>query len=902
MSVSIRKQILIPLLGFTIVVFAGILAGGFWLHGERERGRAEALVKDVEAMFLYGIRSQTQILEEALSHLVQDASLRTAFLAGDREALRQRALPAFLRLKEKSGISHFYFTGSDRTSFLRVHEPSWHGDVIDRVSTRDAARTGAVSSGVELGPLGTLTFRVVAPWRDGDRLIGFIELGTEIDSLIEGLRTAFDDDVAIFIFKDRLSREGWDAGMKRLGRPSHWDLLANIVQAGDGQIAMPAEVMGRVDRMAGGGGRGHLNMTVEGRRFGVGWVPLMDAGGRTVGILSVLDDVTERYVAFLGQLSLLLIALVLGGAFVVWWFGSLADRIETDFRASEASLRGHIEELDWTQETMLEAQRIAHLGSWEWNIAGGSLSWTEEVYRIFGLEPGSIGPTYEVFLGSVHPDDRPHVIAGVDLALKDASYAYDIDHRIVRPDGAVRVVREKGRVERDATGTPRRMIGTVHDITEQAAREELLKSTVVAQSIIAGILRIALERIPLEAALEKALSMVLSAKGMKIMSKGCIFLMADDGRKLVMAVQQGLSDEIRTSCAELPVERCLCGRAAALRELVHAATIDERHDISYPGISPHGHYCVPIQSGEAVLGVLNTYVADGHDYDETEAVFLHTMADALAGIVLLHRNEQELALHRQHLEEMVEWRTHQLAVAKEEAERANRAKSEFLSAMSHEMRTPLHSVIGFSDLLQAGGAGALSDMQAECVGKVLGAGRHLLALIEQLLDLSRIEAGKIDLTLVDVDPSSLVGETVAMVGPIADRCGVAVRVDGMPGVRVRIDTTRFRQVMFNFLSNAIKYTPARGMVVVRGGERPGGMFRLSVSDTGLGIASDQRDGLFQPFSRLAHDRSAIEGIGIGLYITKRLVEEMGGTLGMESEVGKGSTFWVDLPQVDRPSA
>lgn len=237
-----------------------------------------------------------------------------------------------------------------------------------------------------------------------------------------------------------------------------------------------------------------------------------------------------------------------------------------------------------------------------------------------------------------------------------------------------------------------------------------------------------------------------------------------------------------------------------------------------------------------------------------------------------------------------------LLEAKRQAERASRAKSEFLSRMSHELRTPLNAIIGFSQLLDIGESDPLTPKQRECVGQIYRSGHHLLALINEVLDLTRIEAGHLDLAMTGVKLDAVVNEAVALMSRLAVERKIRVAVDGSCRPTVRADAVRLRQVLLNLLSNAVKYSPAGGRVFVTCTSVPGGA-RIAVSDTGEGIPDAKQSLIFQPFERLGADRSGIEGTGIGLTIAKRLVEAMQGRIGFESRQGAGSTFWVELPTV-----
>ena len=240
----------------------------------------------------------------------------------------------------------------------------------------------------------------------------------------------------------------------------------------------------------------------------------------------------------------------------------------------------------------------------------------------------------------------------------------------------------------------------------------------------------------------------------------------------------------------------------------------------------------------------------------------------------------------------------ELIAAKDEAERANRAKSEFLSRMSHELRTPLNAVLGFGQLLESDRDDPLRDAQRARVQELLRGGRHLLSLINDVLDLARIEAGTLKLQLTEVSLADTVGDCLRLVAPMAVQrdIGLACQANA-DNDRVMADPVRLKQVLLNLLSNAIKYSPAGGSVNVAW-RADGAALRLDVEDSGPGLAAAQQDRLFQAFERLDADASGVEGAGIGLALSKWLVDLMHGEIGVRSVPGQGSTFWVRLGRSD----
>jgi signal transduction histidine kinase/response regulator RpfG family c-di-GMP phosphodiesterase len=317
----------------------------------------------------------------------------------------------------------------------------------------------------------------------------------------------------------------------------------------------------------------------------------------------------------------------------------------------------------------------------------------------------------------------------------------------------------------------------------------------------------------------------------------------------------------------------------------------KEYGICYPDmVTPMEVADLPLARAGAgqIVDAAELYIKRTESFVSVNARPLYDDAGALKGAVAVVRN----ITARKRAERL-------LQRAKEEAEQANQAKSEFLSRMSHELRTPLNAILGFAQLLELE---ELHSKQRESVDQILKGGRHLLNLINEVLDIARIEAGRLSLSTEPILVSDAFESAVSLVEPLAAQRGITVSVGPSRESQsyVMADRQRLQQVLLNLLSNAIKYNREDGRVVIRCLLAAEGRRRIEVEDTGLGIAPDQLGLLFSPFERLGAAENGIEGTGIGLTLTKRIVEAMGGSIGVESQIERGSTFWVELPEGTDP--
>jgi PAS domain S-box-containing protein len=316
----------------------------------------------------------------------------------------------------------------------------------------------------------------------------------------------------------------------------------------------------------------------------------------------------------------------------------------------------------------------------------------------------------------------------------------------------------------------------------------------------------------------------------------------------------------------------------------------DQYGVFFPdGVTPYPPSDLPLvrsMRGENVdaaeLFIRNANVPEGRLLSITGRPLRGDDGTLKGGVVVLH----DITLQKRAQEALVR--------AKEEAERTSQFKDQFLSTMSHELRTPLNAVLGFSDLLADERYGPLNEKQRRYISHIHTGGKHLLSLISDILDLSKIEAGRMELALASLTVEGAFAEVLSVMQPLVDKKGQILSANAEPGLTVRADATRFKQVLMNLLGNAVKFTPNGGRIELAA-RLTDGKVRVEVRDNGPGIPPDEQKRIFEAFYRLRESGKKNEGTGLGLAITQRLVELHGGELGLDSQLGQGSCFYFSLP-------
>lgn len=446
-------------------------------------------------------------------------------------------------------------------------------------------------------------------------------------------------------------------------------------------------------------------------------------------------------------------------------------------------------------------------------------------------------------------------------------------------------------------------IGQLLEDTEKANMR--LEKRAGEEQVIANLLHLSHRRSRIPDYLTESLEgLVDFASFLQGKSCGAIFLNEQEGRgnMLRLVASRNFPADLFHRCQKVPFGQCFCGTSAETREIVlkkAGSTMDCERAMEMAPYHEYSHYSVPLMLGNNVLGVMVLFVDDDYDIRPGEQSFLARVADVLSVGISKRMAENALQQLNADLEKRVALRTAELHIAKNDAEQASQAKSEFLAKMSHELRTPLNAIIGITEMLEEEAQDDGHDENLESLSRVRRAGEHLLSLINEILDLSKIEAGKMEFNHAPFDIRALLELVLKTSEPLARKGGNRLEVICPDDIgEMTADMIRVQQVLLNLLSNACKFTND-GLITLKLSRfhRMGREWvEFVVDDTGIGLKAEQIDRLFEDFAQ-ADETTArtFGGTGLGLSICKKICSLMDGEISVESVFGEGATFRVRLP-------
>ena len=608
------------------------------------------------------------------------------------------------------------------------------------------------------------------------------------------------------------------------------------------------------------------------------------------------------------------------------------------------------------EERLKEAERIAHLGHWEWQAETDSYFWSEELYRILGVPPSQVQPGWMALLERIHEDDRL-AVAALPLSLQWSTEAGSVEARVVRPDGAIRWVRIMLRVSLDAAGGVSGMFGTALDVSDRhAAQLALSESHAALMSVINATDHDMVGLIDADGTIRVANN--CTAKVFRQPLAGIV------GRKLVDFVpaeergfRQAILDEVLSSGTPVEFEsewgdlafdahfapalgpdggtigvavfaRDITARKRIetnLRKLNRAieqaplsvVITDTEGFIEY--VNPHFTKATGYPADE-VIGRSSRILKSGYTSREDYEAMWRTIAagDVWHGEFHNKRRDGRLIWERASIAPVRDDKgtvTHYVAVkediterkqaevelmaAKERAEAASTAKSQFMATVSHELRTPLNAIIGFSEVMRDGAFGPLGDERYQRFARSINeAGAHLLKLINDIIDLANAESGHFEMTETIVDPRAEVLAAIEAIKGAATNANLVLVIDVPEHLPLLYaDERAIRQIAGHLLDNAVKFTPPGGRITVRAALEDSGLFAITVSDNGIGIPPDKLSMVLQPFNQLDGTLSREhEGTGLGLPLSRTMAEMHGGHLEIESAVNVGTIITVRFPR------
>jgi PAS domain S-box-containing protein len=503
--------------------------------------------------------------------------------------------------------------------------------------------------------------------------------------------------------------------------------------------------------------------------------------------------------------------------------------------------------LRMSEERLRLATTAGNIGIWDWDIANNVLTWDASMYSLYGIRTEDFCGAYDAWSKTLHPDDRQFTEAEIQAALR-GEREYAPEFRIVRTDGSVRDMKADSKTYYDSQGKALRMVGINIDLTERKQAEERFRQLFANMS-----------------------------------SGAVVYRAVDEGEDFIFVDFNSAVERIERLTRDELIGKRVTEAFPSIRKMGLLETFKRVWKSGQPE-----HYPLSFYSDNKISGWRENYA-----YRLTSGELVVIYDDVTAR----KQAEEALKRYKDHLEEEVQTRTADLILARDAAEAANKAKSVFLTSINHELRTPLNAILGFSNLLRQDTK--LRPEQRTNLDIINRSGEHLLTLINDVLEMAKIEAGKTQLNITPFDFGALVRDVADMMHMRTQEKGLRLLVDQSSEFPryVKSDEARLRQVLINLVGNAIKFT-RQGGVTMRFGIKPHDVTHhllIEIEDSGIGISAEDQQNLFKPFIQMGALPGDNKGTGLGLAITKQFVQLMGGTISVESTLGKGSLFRVELP-------
>ncbi|MBS1138636.1 MAG: sensor hybrid histidine kinase [Proteobacteria bacterium] len=964
-----RRQIIMPVLVATIGLAMLILVSFAAYLDWRETERTALASEQVERIWQDMVDINGRHLRWMATQVVGDNRFIEAMQRGDRAALLALAAPRYRELHAQFDLSHWYFISLDRRVLLRVHDPERAGDEVRRKGLLDAEASGQMTTGLELGTTSVFTLRQVMPWRVNGVLIGYVELGMEVESFAREIKRLTGLEVLTAVHKAYSSAEAFANGKKAFGLTGNWGDHADIALLSQSFPGAPASLIASWQAFARGSDPGIFDVTKGERIWSGRLIALPDNNQQPVASMAILRDTAAERTSRTQLLFFVGAACVV---FIVLLMLALHRRVG---RVEQHVVQTN-EDLEASNQRFRDFSESSADWLWETDASLRFSYFSENLQRICGIDPQkALGKSRsELWLND---EVNSREVLTNHLAVLESRVPFrDFEYCLLNDRGERLWLLASGVPYFDKEGRFAGYRGIGQNIT---ARKDLE----LAAEKSAKLLREAVENVSVgftiydeedrlvicnETYLDiYSTSRDLIVPGMRfedIIRKGAERGQYPDAQGDIdgwvkrrvaqhqhpdgLTIEQELGDgrwlliiENRTPSGYLVGNRIdITARKMAERQLLLLSMAVEQSNegilitdvdgnIEYvneafvrisgfsreeaigqtprmlsSGLTPQETYTdmwATLSRGLLWQGELINQRKSGETYTERLTIMpirqdghvTHYVA-VKEDVTEKRRNADELELHRHHLEELVEARTAELAVAHEAAEAASRAKSAFLANMSHEIRTPMNAIVGLTYVLRR----TVTDpAQADKLGKIASSADHLLGVINDILDISKIEANKLVLDKSEFNLEELLMRASSMVIDRVREKRLELVIDADAGLGVLMgDATRLGQALINYLGNAVKFTDY-GSIVLRARmieeNADDVLIRFEVEDSGVGIAPEKLPRLFQVFEQ--GDSTTTRrygGTGLGLAITRRLAQLMDGEAGAESTLGVGSTFWL----------
>ncbi len=850
---NIRRRVLWPL-GITLVIFLLLFLAVFQVYQQRELSRQlDGNISSVLTLYKGILEERSDDMLTIIDIIARDGALRQAMIAKDREALLHLSAPVYRNFQKHQSFTHFYFHNTDGTNLLRVHKPTRFGDKVERLTMKQARSAIQSSWGAELGPLGTFTLRVVVPWFAENRLIGFIELGEEIEPLLSLVTQQSNSQMAILISKKLLHQDRWQEGQEMLGRSASWDLLPDHVVTAmtDNQLLRDLPRFAARNILS---GDATVEVKLRRQKYQGGFIALIDASGQRVGSMLVLEDVGEAlenhsmatalvtfFCVLLGSALFIAAYVILGRTehTLVEARQKLINEIEKtheantqlgleigEKRAAEQALqKAHDELEERVVERTAELDRQKKLMENLVSNIPSHVAWKNLDRKYIGSNIG-----YARLAGSTEAGIVGKTDAGLGWSAMFRLHLSAIDEEVMIENQAV-IGREVNDDEnsgsvylcnavplKNEAGHIFGMVSILQDITEQKEKQQLLEETLLESrkksDRIAGVMR----------SVDDALFVFDANDNLLLMNESA-------GTLLRLNPEEVIGRDVGSAIW-----------LESLRDKVLETLRKREGNIQFDFEIGHND-----QSSTLVMQARSSILTDPQGRYE--------------GMIFLARD-----------------------VTRDRS--MDRLKSDFISVAAHELRTPMATILGFTELLIDGRVESEED-RLDFIRTIYDKADALSRLLDDMLDISRIESGRrLELFIEKVSVESLFMPVLNQYQKRVTNRQFGIDLDD-PELLVLADPEKIAQVMENLLSNAVKYSEDRSKISITGKTTIDG-YRLSIQDEGIGMTPEQVSHAFDKFYRGDNTDKAIKGTGLGLTIVKHIIDEHDGSINIESRPGKGT--------------